>query len=409
MRLGMAHGLATLALAAAVLPASADELDGRRLTLGGFGTIAADYHDADGLEYRRSSAQPDGVDAGRIELATDSLVGVQLNAGWSNELEAVAQVQSAPSSLQRWQPRLTRGFVRYVPDESWMLRVGRIGYEFYPQADSNAIGYSYLTLRPPVEMFGQLPTDDFDGADLTLTRPLGSTLARVKLIGGHTTGTLALADGSRVSFSGSTLGAQIEFLQGPWSLRLGSGWQLLAHPPSSRPLTAALRQTGDPQAQQLAQDFDDKGRRTTVSTIGLTYDDGRWQGRLYLARADSGSPIGPKLRIGTTSLGYRIERVTPYLLLSRAYNPARVQPTGLPDTAGYAALNAGAEAAQTLGQTNQSTAAAGLRYDFARNMDLKFQIDHVWSNSSQLLFDQRSPPRERAELTLFGVALDFVF
>ena len=407
---GMPRWLIALALGACSLPAIADELDGRRLTLGGFGTIGLDYHDADGLEYRRSAGQAEGAMAGKIDLATGTMAGVQVNAAWNHQLEVVGQVLAIATTPDEYRPRLTRGFVRYTPDESVMLRFGRIGYELYPQADSNSIGYSSLTVRPPPEMFGATANDDFDGADLTATYPLGLGLVRVKIFGGRTTNFTVLPDGSEIDLSGSKIwGVQGEFLKGPWVLRLGTGWYLVGHPASLAPLSAALRQTGEPQALQLAEEFDGMGHRTSVLTAGLTYDDGHWQGRLYLARTDNGSRIGFKENIGMLSLGYSLGRFTPYALLSRAYNYNTAQSTGLPDNPAYAAINAGAYAAQTVAQINQTTAGAGLRYDFARNMDLKLQIDHVWANESVLMVDHRTPPGGPAELTVFGIAFDFVF
>jgi hypothetical protein len=391
-------------------PALADELNPRRVIFAGFGTLAADYNTARDLEYRRSAGQPDVANGRKLDFATDSLLGLQVNAAWSHKLEVVLQAVSKNSADRHWRPRLTRGFVRYLPDQSIMLRGGRIGYEFFPRADSSDVGYTFLTLRPPVEMFGQLPNQDFDGADFTLMRPLGPAMGRLKLFGGATSGPLVQPDGSRVDLAGSRIwGAQAEYSTGLWAAQVGIGWLLVGHPPSLAALSAGLRQTGEPQAQQLAREFDEMGRRTEIISAALTYDESPWQGRLYLVRADTGSPIGPKLNIGTFTLGYGMGGFTPFGVLSRVYNYADVKSTGLPDSPQTAALNAGAYAAQTQSQTEQSTIAAGLRWDFAPRMDLKFQIDHVWTQGSLLVFDRRTPPRDHAELTVFGLALDFVF
>ena len=202
MGVGIARLLMALSLVASGVAAGAEDIDGRRLTLGGFGTIAADYHGADGLQYRRSLAQSGGVKADNLDLTTDSLAGIQINAGWSHELEAVGQVLSTPTGRHEWRPRLTRGFLRYTPDESVMLRAGRIGYEMYPQADSSVIGYAYLTTRPQPEMFGLIGSDSFDGVDATLTYPLGPGLARAKVFGGRTSSLMMLSDTlARLSFA----------------------------------------------------------------------------------------------------------------------------------------------------------------------------------------------------------------
>ncbi|MBL6750814.1 MAG: hypothetical protein ISP90_09850 [Nevskia sp.] len=397
-------------LAAVAGTAQAEDLTGRRLTFGGFGTLGVDYNFARNLQFRRSVGQPDSSNGRKFVFSTDSLVGLQVNAAWSHELEVVLQAVSQDLADRNWRPRLTRGFVRYLPDESIMLRGGRIGWEFYPRADSSNIGYTFLTLRPPVEMFGQISNQDFDGGDVTLMEPLWSGLGRFKLFGGATSGNVVLADGSSANLGGSQIwGVQADYSRGPWMGQVGIGWYLVGHPPSLEPLVAGLRLTGQPQAAHLADEFEQKGRRNEIISAALVYDEAPWQGRLYLARTQYGGPVGPKLNIGLVSVGYSIGKFTPYGLLSRAYNYAGVQPTGLPDLPPYAALNAGAYSAQTLSQTNQSTAAAGLRYDFARRMDLKFQVDEVWTQGSVLVFDRNTPPRGHANLTVIGLAFDFVF
>ena len=51
-----------------------------RLKLSGFGTLGIGYHGSDGLEYRRTTDQSQGVRGGHADLGTDSVLGVQLNA-----------------------------------------------------------------------------------------------------------------------------------------------------------------------------------------------------------------------------------------------------------------------------------------------------------------------------------------
>lgn len=406
-----AGAIAGLILVLTGMPAAqADELSGRRLVFGGFGTLAADYNFSHGLEYRSNAGEAGDADPHRLQLGTDSVAGLQMNAALNHQLETVLQIVSRDNAEHRWRPRLTRGFVRYVPDEAIMLRAGRIGYEFFPHADSSDIGYAFLTMRPPVEIFGQLPQLDFDGADVTLTHPIGPGLGRLKLFGGKTSGTLLQNNGTRADLSGSTIwGTQAQYLWGPWTAQLGAGWFVVAHPPSLQSLSDALDQTGQAQAQQLANQFETAHNRSTILSAALTYDNGPWQMRLYLTRIETANITGPTEDIGNVTLGYGIGKVTPFVLLSRARNYSHLQPTGLPDSPQTADLNSAAELAQTLTQTNQSTAAAGLRYDFAPKMDLKFQIDRVWEQGSEFVLERSPPPHGNGDLTVFGLALDFVF
>ncbi len=405
------HREVALALAlVGCLPAMAAEPGERRLTLGGFGTVGAIYHDQDGREYRRSNNQSRGAESGKIDFLTDSLVGLQLNAAWSQQLEFVVQAVSRRDAERNWEPRLTRAFVRWAPDPSLMLRLGRLGYELLPRADSRDIGYSYLPIRPPPEVFGLLPHDDFDGADVVYTLPLGEGLGRAKLFGGHTGGKIAYADGQQQRIDDSAIwGGHLEYLYESWAFRVGTGVFLAHDEPQVDALVAALRQAGTPESQSLADELAKKERRTVFTSLGVAYDESPWQLRLFLVQADSEHLPGPKLRFGTLLAGYTIDKLTPYAMFSVIDSYADIRGTGLPDTPQTAPLNAAARDAQTRAQPQQHSFSLGLRYDIAPKIDLKVQVDQVQLRGSSLVFDRNTPPQVHGDMTVFGVALDFVF
>jgi len=397
-----------LCLPCAIASATAGE---RRLTFGGFGTLGALYHDAEGLEYRRSSTQPHGAEADKVNLAVDSLLGAQINAAWSQSLEVVAQGLTRLSADNDWQPQLTRGFLRYSPNATVELRTGRIGWEIYPRADSRDIGYANLRIRPEPEVFGFVPTDHFDGADLYLQRPLGAGVASLKLFGGAAGGKIARANGSINEIDGSKVwGGRVEYATGPWILRLGSGVFELDDTPQLDALVAGLRQTGQPQALALADTFASGERRVLFYVAAAAYDEGPLQGRIFYGRTESGDGVAtPKVNTGLITGGYGIGSFTPYATLAFIDSYDQPRGTGLPDTAQFAALNAGAAAAQAITQNNQSALTLGVRYDVRPKLALKLQVDHVWMNGTTLVFEGEQPQSGRDEMTVFGVALDFIF
>lgn len=401
--------LAMLALGTAD-SAIANDLDARRLTFGGFGTIGALYHNEDDIEYRRSISQPRGAEGGEADFATDTIGGVQLNAAWNTQLEVVVQATTRLTADGDWTPELTRAFLRYNPNEVVSLRAGRIGWEIYPRADSRDIGYSQLNIRPAVEVFGISPSEHFDGGELALKRPFGDALVSLKLYGGSGDGKVALQDGSVNSVAGSKVwGGHIDYEQGPWVLRLGSGVFEQEEPPPLDALAAGLRMTGEPQAVALGNDFAANGRKTLFFVGGAAYDKGPVQARLFAAYVDSEYAVSPNLYVGQIIGGYRIGALTPYASFSIVRNSDDIRGTGLPDEPQYAALNAGAYAAQSAFRYNQHSLALGLRWDFLPKLALKFQVDQVWLRDSRLVFDRRPDPSADAEMTLLGLALDFVF
>jgi len=403
------HSASALAIGCAVLSANALEPGERRLVVRGFGTIGAIYHDEDGFEYRRTQSQSRGAEAGKVDFATDSVAGVQFNASWNAEVEAVAQLVTHRNTDNTWWPRLSRGFLRYRPMEELMLRAGRIGYELLPLTDSRDIGYSYLTIRPPVEVLGIIPQEDFDGVDITLSRAFGDRIGRAKLYGGRTSGEHVSAQGT-TDLSGSKIwGGHLEYLQGAWIGRVGHGFFLSAKTPDLDPLVAALRQTGSSQAAALADDFAKQERRIGFSIVGLTYDQARVQARLLLARTFPEHLTGPRTESGFLTLGRSFDAFTPYVAVSAIHSYGHARSTGLPDDPALRPLNGGAATAQSAAQTEQRSYSLGLRYDLAPKMDLKFQVDRVFLGYPNTVIDNHMPPRDKADMTVFGVAFDFTF
>ena len=188
--------LGALFVLAVTQAAHAQDLDGRQFTVRGFGTLAATTQDADGFEFRRNVGQSRGVAAGDVEFATDSLAGVQFDARLGSRFDVLVQGVTREDAYGDWTPELTQAFVRYSPDESLGLRVGRFGYEIYLLAESRQVGYSYLTVRPSTDFYGMVTNDSIDGADITLKHRLGSGLVRARLFGGRGSDKTVFADGS---------------------------------------------------------------------------------------------------------------------------------------------------------------------------------------------------------------------
>jgi hypothetical protein len=406
-----------LALVAATLSSTlpahavaADDLSGRGFTFGAFGTLAGTWQNTDGLEFRRNAAQPRGAAAGEVQLATDSLIGLQLNGRWNEQLEAVLQATSRLNPDNTWRPEITRGFARYQPDESLMLRAGRIGYDIYLGADSRDIGYSYLTIRPPVEVYGIVPNDHFDGADATFTHPLGDGLARANVYAGRTSSTFIQPNGAEAVLDGNKVwGGSLGYLYKSWDFRVGVGTYLLAQAAAVDPLIAALTMTGVPESLALANELAKKGRKTNYFQASIAYDGGPLQAQLFAARLDAESAPGTKENLGYALLGYRVGKLTPYTVFSIVESYAEVMPTGLPNIPPFAALNAAAEATQTALQATQHTLSLGVRIDVAPKMDVKLQIDRVWLKQTNLILDSNVPPLTRATMTVIGLGLDFIF
>ena len=113
--------------------------------------------------------------------------------------------------------------------------------------------------------------------------------------------------------------------------------------------------------------------------------------QVELARATV-SGLTPGYVAGYATAGLRIGRFTPYL--TYAVEHSLDQPLVLPN------LNFG-----------QSAASVGVRWDFAKNLDLKVQYDRVWTpaGSTGLFMNEQPDFQLGSGTNVVTATLDFVF
>lgn len=371
------------------------------ISVGGFGTAGAVFHDEKGLEFRRSFNQPEGAKAGEIDLKIDTRLGGQVNARLSNQVDAVVQALTHYDADRSWRPLLTRGFLRYRPLDGLELRGGRLGFELAPRNDSRNVGYSFVPIRPPAEIHGIMPRDHIDGADMTLTWPVGPGFLQGKLYGGRSGGTFvshffgrnAETDLDELILWGSHLQYEYQDLV----VRVFQG-AALPDQQISPQAVLALR-FGDAEANRMADDLGRGSARTQYYGANLHYEaDFIVQAQFVSTEADRAR--GPTGNLYYVLLGHRIGAFTPFVSYADIENRSERYRSSSP-------------VAQTFQETvngEQSTAVLGVRWDFAPKLALKFQLDYVWLDGAHVMLDRNSPPRHDGnEMLASSVALDFIF
>jgi hypothetical protein len=397
------------ALVICVTGAHAQDFDGARFTVRGFGTVGATTHDADGVEYRRNTGQGEGVESGEVDFGTDSLAGVQFSGRISSKFDVVLQGVGRQGADGEWTARVSQGFLRWSPDESFVLRAGRVGYDIYLLAESRQVGYSYLAVRPSPEFYGQITNDDLDGADVSYTRRMGPGLARARVFGGGGSGVLAFADGTTRDAAGDVYGATLDYIYRGWTGRIayvrfnydaGSDMPLLV---------GALRATGFPSAVAVADDLDKDAYLSDGVQIGFAYDDGPILAQLMYGAVTSDSLAGPEFDKTYALFGYRFGQWTPFLAQAGSTDRNPVRDAGLPPVPQLAPLNAAVVGIQMATRSTQRTTSLGLRYDLSSHIDFKLQVDFTHINNSSLIFDRRPVPGTPFDMTVITAAMDFVF
>lgn len=373
----------------------------------GFGTLGLTRTDNDNAEFVRDLSQPSG--AGKSWTAKiDSLLGIQANIDFSPNTEAVVQVVSRFHADGSHDPELTWAFLRHDFSPDFSLRAGRLGTEFYMLGDSRLVGYSNLALRPPPDFYGSLVFSYIDGLDVSTTLPVAGGLLRGKLFGGLSPEDTPYGPGTTWNQHGSLLvGGYLDFLDGAWQVRLSHAQVRFNH---EAPTDEFLRLLGDPLSGtpylSLIPDMAIADHWARFSSLGVVYDQGPLNIQFMLNQIKQDSPAYSDSKAGYVQVAYRFRSVTPYLGISRSLTSREPLPNSIIPVPGLDSIT---ESLVSQSYLDQHTYTLGGRWDVHKNMALKAQVDWVRGTPASLFLFKNPQPGWDGDMTVFSLALDFVF
>jgi hypothetical protein len=423
----LAHALAcALALAAHGAAAAAD--DESPWALSGFATAGvtskAGGHD---WGFARDQGQK-GAD-GDVSALVDSRAGFQLNwnggARWEGALQAVWRDRPFGTPTEK---SLEWAYVTYRPTPDLSVRLGRTSPDLFLFADTRNVGFALPWARPPVEFYGFIPVNSFDGADVSRQWSWAGAQWRGRVAAGRFSTHLgALGTDEPLKLTGRdtvalTLSREADGLLVKASyLRTRTS---VSTTPSLLQLQAGLDQLGALPVPGLGAEIDALRRGVwTHGTgrylgLGIQYELGPWS--LHAEGSQSRIDDSPASGLrGYVGIGYRLRSVTLYGLGSRTLPKHDVRTA--PDLASLVTpmlgpalgqqaqmVAQGATDAANGGRYDQSSVAGGLRWDVATNTALKLQLDriHVHANGSGAWRHGDARP---ARATVLTVLVDFAW
>ncbi|MBJ7312732.1 porin [Rugamonas sp. CCM 8940] len=357
--------LAALLLAALLLaarPATAAEPAQAPLAINGFGTAGLVHSSQSGGDFVFDNLQPWGAGRShRWSSDVDSRLGVQLTANLTPQLSAVLQMVTEYRWDNSYHPFVNWANVKYAFTPDFSVRVGRIALASFLASDSRKVGYSNLTARPPSEVYRLLALRDSDGVDAVYRSHHGTVSNSVTLLYGKRTVT-------------NTRGIEVH----------STGVKGIFDTLESGPLTlhAAYQQ----------RDVDNQNPpRGRFMSLGASYDPGPWFASAEWVKAINYDGKGLKVlrAAGYLNAGVRLGDFAPYATV------AELRP--LSDT-GAAPVA-------------QRSYAVGVRWDVARNLDLKLQWDRLklGDNSYGTLQNVVPGTPRGGHVNLISVVTDFIF
>ncbi|MRV70496.1 hypothetical protein GJ700_02020 [Duganella sp. FT92W] len=401
------HFMAASLLAAfGVMQAQAGDLDSGNLIISGFGTLGVAQTDTDNAQFARYNQAVGVKDAPRIGL--DSNLGLQATYQFNDRVSATAQVLTRKNTSPQFTTDLTWAFVKVKVTDELSARLGRVVLPAFTISDYQNVGYANTMIRPPIEMYGQEPIENLDGVDGNWQHAFGSVNVTAQAFVGVSSGKLFVPTGGGLTakYRAPAVGFAASAEYGPFTARLGHlRAELTSHditPVNS--LVSTLTSLG---FAQLGRDIALDKKRINFTSIGLNMDwndivlqteyaQRRPQERVYASGSNSWYVMG----------GYRFGKLLPYVAHAslRGVRPTITAPAGL---AAIPQLNTAV--AGLLLAAEQDTTLAGVRWDFARSLALKVQVDRVSpkQKSGTLLFAPAGGKKD--SVTVYAAALDFVF
>jgi hypothetical protein len=261
-----------------------------------------------------------------------------------------------------------------------------------------------------------VPFTSFRGVDLVYRMNLGNTALTIQPYYGKAPTDIPDAITGPHAHITSQIdkmtGLNVQAEMGGWTARAGYVQQRFTYDSATvNQLLGGLRQVNAfvPGAAALADSLDSHDKKTSFASAGVGYDGAR-----VFFQAEMGKRKNDLFLADTTAwystLGYRVGDFLPFATYSEVKVDSPTSSNLVPAAGPLAAVNAGINT--LLGSQNyaQKTVALGMRYQFAKNADVKVQWDHVKLPEGALgNFIKSVPGFAGSTVNVYSVAVDFVF
>lgn len=405
--------VALIAMALHAVDARAHEdHDTPMFSFSGFGTVGVAHSGEDKADFVSGILKPNGAGHSHTWSAdVNSLIGGQITANFTPQLSAILQVISEQNYDNTYRPHVEWANIKYQFSPDFSVRAGRIVQSIFLVSEYRKIGYAYPWVRPPVEVYNQVPVSNSDGVEAIYSKHVGELTNTVQGTYGKTEphlpagGTVQAKDIWTIAYSAEYGAAtlHVSYLRADLTVD------------TFKPLFDGFRQFGS-EGVALADKYELSNTPFTFIGLGGMYDPGDWFVMGEWGATDSHSVLG-KNSAWYMSGGYRLGKLTPYLTYAQVKMDSNTFDPGLtlsalpPSLVGPAAdLNTGLNA--ILGASPiQKTISVGARLDFAKNTSLKLQFDHIrlGAGSPGTLINVQPGFQPGGKVNVFSATIDFVF
>lgn len=345
----------------------------------GFYTLGAVYSDSDSAtianNFVHAKDEVETIDQGETSTKL-SLLGLQADYALSTSLDLTLQVVSSPQTDPAYQPQLSWAYFKYDLGSDTYLRGGRIMLSMLQGIELRHVGFSRLWARPLVPVSGAGGFDIYNGAELLKGVGIGDYNLRFQAAYGQADHHRDFIENRHVGL----LSARVE-RQDSWvSLAALQARYDVDTPPGDHIMDNAELLMGALETELHLGN--------SITHAGYAY-----------GKAE----INPDEELAYLSLGYQLERFTPYLLWTQRRiifdaselegnlpppppptDPPPLPPPPIPD-----------------GEQKTLSMALGMRYDLGATYAIKAQVEQWQREDSRF--------RDRGVLEDDGVLFTLLF
>ncbi len=404
----MKGSLALSLMAVATASAFAQGMGSGDLTIGGFGTLGIARTNTDAAQFVRYN-QAEGVTT-RAGIGTDTNLGLQATYKFTPEISGTAQILTRKNTSPTFTTELTWAFLKAKINDDFSVRGGRVVIPGFMISDYQNVGYANTMIRPPIELYGQAPLESADGVDLSYQHSFGDTTVSAQALVGVSSGKLFVAagGGSVAHYRAPMAAFSVSVENGPFTARFAH-LQTKIGSDDLAPMENLVKTLNGVGFSQLGKDMTlNGGKKIAFTAFGATmdYNNVLLQAEYGMRRAKEPVYIADNTAWYLLA-GYRIGKVLPYYTRADVRQSGRsvTLPANFPKSGplfngvDYSFLTANLQRSDII----------GVRWDFAKSLALKVQLDrvHVKTKTGALIF---GPATGLATpVTAVSLAVDAVF
>ena len=373
------------------------------INVSGFATIAGGYIDDNTVGANSISKTPGhaGYSSEKIEFQPDSLAAIQISSRLTDDMSVTVQMIGRFSDEEA-EVNLEWAYINYDLFDGVTVQAGRFRPAVYLYSNTLDIGFSYLWIAPPSEVYSQVPMTYTDGLNLLFSHTFENDMTLEASIYASNVNTDLSVSGQKIPFKFNNL-IGTEFTLGNDYFKLRAGY-------AKTELNAELSTLGinDTLPVSIFQALNLQDASGTFSSLGITVD---YKNIIfigeYAARIIEDSVFTEETASYYTTLGYRMGSLTPHVTYSAIENT--YNKSSLITGAGAivdATVNGQINAARSAQATDSNTLTVGMRYDLNPRACLKFEYQKINKTPQDV---QLVPFEQETDANLYNVALNVIF